>query len=60
MILFPTRRIAKAGAEFEVTEDVHHQAIALRFPCRDNELKGRAQRACPWDHLIAETVVLGV
>jgi hypothetical protein len=44
----------------EVTEDVHHQAIALHFPCRDNELKGRAQRARPTGHLIAKIVVLGV
>jgi len=40
MIIFTNWQIAKASACFEVTEDVHHQAIALRFPCRDNELKG--------------------
>ena len=43
IILFRNLRIS-AGPYFEVTEDVHHQAIALLLPCQDNELKGGATR----------------
>ena len=50
----------RATTVFEVTEGVHPRAIALRFPCSDNELKGRAQRALAGEHLIAETMISGV
>ena len=42
-----------------MTEDQHHGAIALHPRSRENNLKGRAQRARVEEHLIRQTASVG-
>jgi len=53
MRLFTIDGFRSAHDLFKVTEGVHHQAIALRLPCHDNNLKRQAQRVRAEEHLIA-------
>jgi hypothetical protein len=52
-------RLSSCARLFDVTEGLHHEAIALGSHCPENILSGRAQRAGAEEHLIGQIVLWG-